>query len=1253
ETITATGCQNIDSVVVTVNPLPTANTGGNVNICDGQSIQIGAVATAGNTYSWSPVSALNDAAVSNPVANPSDTTTYALIETITATGCQNSNQITINVQDAIAENLIEAAQTICAGDVPDELLGEAATGGDGLYNYLWESSTTSSGSGYTAASGTNTGQNYSPAVLTETTWFRRAVSSGECTDTSNVIEITVNQYPEAAGTISGTTTVCQGENNVEYEVPSIQYASGYEWSLPQGTSIVSGANTNNIIVNYSDTAISGTITVHGTNGCGNGSVSADYNVTVDPLPVEADTITGVSPVCQAESGIVYSVPPIDHATDYQWTLPPGASIVSGAGTNSITVDYSDIATSGFVTVTGTNDCGTNSTQSFEVTVDPLPGSAGPISGANTICPGGQGFVFSIDSIAHATSYVWDIPSTATVLSGADSNVIVIQFDASTTPGSISVYGVNNCGISSTSTKSFDTFPYVEATAESNDTEVCETSGNINLLGKGQGFGKVTWSWTGPNGYTSGQINPVPFPATLASQGWYIVVNTDANGCSVDDSLYITVKPAPPSPIITADGPTTFCEGDSVTLISSTDSSYVSYLWSNGDTTTSTTVTTSGNYNVTVTGDNGCPIWAENAMPVTVNPLPTVNPGSERTICYGQSTQIGASPQSNRSYSWSPTATLSSATVANPIASPLDTTTYQLIVTNTATGCVDSSTVTVNVLPPIDSNLINEAQTICSGQAPDQLTGSIPTGGNHSTYTYQWEVSTDNANFSVISGATGQNYSPPVLNDTTWYRRIASSGVCTGNETNASNVIEISVLPSIDDNTIDTAQTICIGQTPDAFTGSLPTGGNGNYAYQWQVSTTSSASGFANAPGSSDQKDYTPATAHMEDTWYRRIVTSGPCVDAQSDTSNVIKVTILSIDNNTISADQNICVGDTPSVLTGSLPIGGDGAFTYLWESSTTSASTGFSAAVGANTGQDYTPGGISQTTWFRRTVYSGPCTGSFGDESNVIQITASPISNNNLSVLGNPGPFCNSGRPTSIIGSQPTGANGNYTYQWQYKSQGNNYTDIPGADSIHYIPPTLSSTTHYRRVVRSGNCEDISQKIVVVIQPSLSNNIIQAEQTVCYNTAPDTLTGTIPAGGDSTNYNFVWEYSYNTMTWIQIPGSNSRNYKPDSLTQKTYFRRAVTSGACNNPQIGNALEIDVLPINRSIWTGNIDTDWDKPMNWQCGVPDYDTDVIIPLRPNQPHIFDGVLGKCNTYYMDTATQLHIETGGRLNVKEPPQ
>lgn len=95
----------------------------------------------------------------------------------------------------------------------------------------------------------------------------------------------VNFLPAAAGLITGTATVCQGQTVVTYSVPAIANATSYIWTLPAGATITAGANSNSITVNFSAGAASGNITVQGSNACGTGPVSAAYAVTVNPLPI--------------------------------------------------------------------------------------------------------------------------------------------------------------------------------------------------------------------------------------------------------------------------------------------------------------------------------------------------------------------------------------------------------------------------------------------------------------------------------------------------------------------------------------------------------------------------------------------------------------------------------------------------------------------------------------------------------------------------------------------------------------------------------------------------------------------------------------------------------------------------------------------------------------------------------------------------------------------------------------------------------
>jgi len=104
-----------------------------------------------------------------------------------------------------------------------------------------------------------------------------------------------------------------------------------------------------------------------------GAIDLHNNMVSYPLPALAGDIAGDVLVCQGESSVNYTVPLINNATDYLWTLPTGATITSGNNTNSITVTYSASAASGDFSVQGSNSCGTGPVSAyFSVVVEAAP-----------------------------------------------------------------------------------------------------------------------------------------------------------------------------------------------------------------------------------------------------------------------------------------------------------------------------------------------------------------------------------------------------------------------------------------------------------------------------------------------------------------------------------------------------------------------------------------------------------------------------------------------------------------------------------------------------------------------------------------------------------------------------------------------------------------------------------------------------------------------------------------------------------------
>jgi len=187
--------------------------------------------------------------------------------------------------------------------------------------------------------------------------------------------------PSAAGTISGSTTVCEGQNSVTYTVPAIANATSYVWTLPSGATGTSG--TNSITVNYGTAAVSGNITVKGNNSCGDGAIST-LAVIVNSLPaVDAGQD---QTICMGEQIILTG----QGANTYFWNngVQDGVAFIPN-GTQSYIV-------------TGTNT--TTNCSNFDavlVTVNSLPSIN---AGADQIICDGNAVTLSATG---GVSYVWD------------------------------------------------------------------------------------------------------------------------------------------------------------------------------------------------------------------------------------------------------------------------------------------------------------------------------------------------------------------------------------------------------------------------------------------------------------------------------------------------------------------------------------------------------------------------------------------------------------------------------------------------------------------------------------------------------------------------------------------------------------------------------------------------------------------------------------------------------------------------------
>lgn len=269
------------------------------------------------------------------------------------------------------------------------------------------------------------------------------------------------------------------------------------------------------------------------------------------LPAAAGPITGPSVVCQEESQVMYSIEPISGATSYVWTLPVG--VTGSSISNIITVDFGINAVSGNISVYGVNQYGNGSPSSLSITVNALPGLIGEITGDNEVCTGETGITYSVTEVSNANTYVWTLPPGA---SGQSiTNSINVDFGSVATTGIISVYAVNDCGISETANLQVivNELPQ-NAGAISGQELVCQGDSLI-VYSIDEIPGALFYNWTFPEGTNSLVNNNI---ATVnyglnAIPGNITVYASNDCGSGGTSYLSVMVNNKPETPIVTRTG----------------------------------------------------------------------------------------------------------------------------------------------------------------------------------------------------------------------------------------------------------------------------------------------------------------------------------------------------------------------------------------------------------------------------------------------------------------------------------------------------------------------------------------------------------------------------------------------------------------------------------------------------------------------------------------------------------------------------
>jgi gliding motility-associated-like protein len=441
---------------------------------------------------------------------------------------------------------------------------------------------------------------------------------------------------------------------------------------------------------------------------------------------------------EATGGIIYT---------YRWFGPPNGGLFSTQQNPVIPSINENNAGAYIVEVTGITGC--TSTGTVIVNIEDLPLSPTLLTQAqictvddlvlnSSIFPNGNNVTFrwyrglppNGTLIGTTAQPSFSLPGPHTV--GTTNYYLTVEAD-----GCLSAPSLPVAVSASLKPTAFVTFA---------DTTVCEAE-TINLGTPVTGPG-ITYSWTGPNGFSSTAQFPQLGPVSMLSAGLYNLV-ISRNGCQSDPAtVEVSVLPKPATPNIINNGP--LCEGQTIVLSSSTIGAST-YHWvpidgpaeiitmTNSYTIPNATVNNTGQWRLYVMRF-GCRSNDSPATNVVVNQVPAAAASaSPPAVCQGTNLNLFASPGlANASYQWTGPNNFSSV-AQNPViagVTPQAEGIYQVNIT-TQQGCSASANVFVDVLQGVNIvDISNNAPDCLNGPTDVELCASVFPLDNGS-YQYEW------------------------------------------------------------------------------------------------------------------------------------------------------------------------------------------------------------------------------------------------------------------------------------------------------------------------------------------------------------------------------------------------------------------------------------------------------------------------------------------------------------------------------------
>ncbi|MCB0653117.1 MAG: fibronectin type III domain-containing protein [Saprospiraceae bacterium] len=326
----ANGCEGSGSTATFIHTPPTPSISGASGFCPGNSIVLDAGAGY-NAYNWSDGGTGGDPSGQTITVDAGNT--YSVVVT-DGNGCTGTDSQSVTEFVPPTPPIISGGLTFCGGNTT------ILDAGEGLSSYLWSTGETTS----------------SIVVSTVGTFSVMVTDANGCTGADAVTTNMDGALPETPGPISGPSMGLCGGSGLVYSIDPVPNTTHYEWTVPNGMTIVSGQGTTSIVVDAIPNFTSGIIVAKANNACGQSPTFGQQYILAQGYPDLPGTPQGLS-VISCESAGYYTIDPVAGADSYNWTVPAGSAIIGGQGTNTVLVKFYNFSGAGDICVDAVNSCG--------------------------------------------------------------------------------------------------------------------------------------------------------------------------------------------------------------------------------------------------------------------------------------------------------------------------------------------------------------------------------------------------------------------------------------------------------------------------------------------------------------------------------------------------------------------------------------------------------------------------------------------------------------------------------------------------------------------------------------------------------------------------------------------------------------------------------------------------------------------------------------------------------------------------------